>query len=302
MVKNILVPLDGSKVAESALPYARLLAQKLGCDVELLQVIDPAADVGGSAGRTGENPEEQAGRSADRYLSEIAGSFAHSRARVQVRHGIASEVIIETAGRHPETLIVMASHGRSGIGRWLLGSVAEKVLRAGISPLLLVRASDAAPASPQAALHSIVVPLDGSKLAEAALDPALELVRSLQIELVLASAYEIPATAYYRGDDDVRAAAFIPTRDELVEAMSRETRTYLDAKVKEVSAQAPAVRGELLEGPAAERIIDLARRTKGSLIAMCTHGRSGLRRWVLGSVTEKVARHAESPVLIVRAR
>jgi nucleotide-binding universal stress UspA family protein len=147
-----------------------------------------------------------------------------------------------------------------------------------------------------------VVPLDGSKLGELALAPALKLARSMKIEMVLARAYELPATAYYRADDyPPSAQAFIPSYAELAEEMSRESREYIDAKVKELRSQGlEQVRSQVLEGNAAEEIVKLAQSTKGSLIAMCTHGRSGPKRWVLGSVTEKVVHYSPSPVLVVR--
>ena len=287
MFEKILVPLDGSSVAESALPYARFLAERLDCQAELLRVIEP---------------EEEA-RLADGYLAEIAKSFPHDRVPYRSRPGIAAEVILETAAQDPNTLIVLASHGRSGIGRWLLGSVAEKVLRATSNPLLLIRATETSRADVKPVVDSIFVPLDGSKLAELALPPAVDLARALQAELVLLSAYQLPSTAYYRTDGETGSASnFIPRYDDLAEVMSRESRRYLEAKVKELSAKAERVRSEMIEGPAADRIIELAGATKGSLIAMCTHGRSGLRRWLLGSVTEKVARHSDAPVLIVGSR
>jgi nucleotide-binding universal stress UspA family protein len=300
----MLVPLDGSKTAESALPYARALAERLDADVELLVVVDLGGISGSvSADEVAKLNDVQASRKPDEYLTKVAKTFPQARARFRVERGTAASIIIDEAAVDKDTLIIMASHGRSGIHRWLLGSVAEKVLRGTSNPLLLIRASEKAPAEGQATLRSIVVPLDGSKLGELALAPALELARFLGTEVVLVRAYEFPATAYYRADDfPSGAAAFIPSYAELVEEMSREAREYLDVKVKEISAREPVrVRAEIIEGPAAERIIDLARNAAGSLIAMSTHGRSGLKRWILGSVTEKVARHAESPVLIIRA-
>jgi nucleotide-binding universal stress UspA family protein len=198
----------------------------------------------------------------------------------------------------------MASHGRSGIHRWLLGSVAEKVLRGTNRPLLLIRASEEAPAAGEVSFDAIIVPLDGSTLGETALEPAIELARSMQMEIVLVRVYELPATAYYRGEDFPSAAqAFVPSYAELVAAMSREAREYIESKVNELRGRGlEKVRGQVMEGKAAEEIIKLARSTKGSMIAMCTHGRSGLKRWVLGSVTEKVVHHAGSPVLVVRAQ
>ncbi len=303
MYDKILVPLDGSKTAEIALPFARLLAEKLDAEVELLEVIDLAGMARAVPDQFARDIRERAERSTQ-YLNEVAKSFPRNRTRSRVERGTPAEVIIDAAAGNKDTLVIMASHGRSGIQRWLLGSVAEKVLRGTSNPLLLIRAAENAPADGQAGLKSIVVPLDGSKVGELALLPALELARSLKIDMVLAGAYELPAGAYYRGDDyPASAAAFIPSYTELVEAMSQETRQYIDSKVKELSAQAPPqVRGEILEGPPAERIIDLAQSTKDSLIVMCTHGRSGIGRWMLGSIAEKVARHAENPVLIIRGR
>ena len=304
MFRRMLVPLDGSKTAESALPYARVLAERLDAVVELLVVVDlDGISASASADEVAELNNVPASRKPDEYLTQVAKTFLKGRARFRVERGTAASIIIDAAAADKETLIIMASHGRSGIHRWLLGSVAEKVLRGTSNPLLLIRASEKAPAEGQATLRSIVVPLDGSKLGELALAPALELARSLETEVVLVRAYEFPATAYYRADDfPSGAAAFIPSYAELVEEMSREAREYLDVKVKEISAREPVrVRAEIIEGPAAERIIDLARNAAGSLIAMSTHGRSGLKRWILGSVTEKVARHAESPILIIRA-
>jgi nucleotide-binding universal stress UspA family protein len=285
------------------LPYARALTERLDADVELLAVIDQAEiPVNVSAEQAALSNNVLGTRKLDQYLTQIAKSFPRIRTHCRVEQGTAAAVIIDTAAANKETLIIMATHGRSGLYRWLLGSVAEKVLRGTSNSLLLIRASEQAPTDGQATFGSIVVPLDGSKLGELALAPALELARSMKIEMVLARAYELPATAYYRADDyPPSAQAFIPSYAELAEEMSRESREYIDAKVKELRSQGlEQVRSQVLEGNAAEEIIKLARSAKGSLIAMCTHGRSGPKRWVLGSVTEKVVHYSPSPVLVVR--
>ena len=304
MFERILVPLDGSKTAESALPYARTLAERLDADVELLEVIDVGEISGNVSTATAAllNDVPRSGR-PDQYLTQIAKSFPSIRTRWRVEQGSAAAIIIDTAAADKETLIIMGSHGRSGIHRWLLGSVAEKVLRGTSNPLLLVRASEQAPTDGQATFGSIVVPLDGSKQGELALAPALALARSMKIEMVLVRTYELPATAYYRADDyPASAAAFIPSYAELVEEMSREAREYIDAKVKELRSHGlEQVRSQVLEGNAAEQIIKLSQNTTGSLIAMCTHGQSGLKRWVLGSITEKVVQHSQNPVLLIRS-
>jgi nucleotide-binding universal stress UspA family protein len=293
MISKILVPLDGSQLAEQILPYAHRLGEVFKAPVELLSVADSQARA----------PFKPSGGDED-YLKTVAGQFpATVKVNATVELGNPAEVIVKRAKLDPGCLIAMVTHGFSGIKRWLLGSVATKVIHAAENPLLLVRAGGRAEAKSTVRFDFIIVPLDGSKLAESVLPAVLDFARSMESEVVLAGAYQLPATAYYRADDASGAEAFIPSYEELVAAMSRETREYLDAKVNELRGQGlPRVRAEILEGPAAEQIIDLARNTAGSLIAMCTHGRSGLRRWLLGSVTEKVVRHAQSPILILRAR
>lgn len=289
MIKKILVALDGSKLAEQVLPYARLLGEAYQCPIELLSIDE--AEITATFGPSG-------GRGGD-YLKSIAGQFpATLKIDAVVERGRPGDVIVQRAKLEPGCLIAMATHGLSGLKRWLLGSVAAKVIQAAENPLLLVRARGEAEATLKS--FGIIVPLDGSELAEAVLPIAVDLAKRIKTEIVLVRAYELPVTAYYRTDDYEEAQAFIPTRQELVVEMSREAREYLDAKIKEIrDGGFERIRSEIVEGPAAERIIDLA-RTNGGLIAISTHGRSGVKRWVLGSVTEKVVRHSGDPVLVMR--
>jgi len=294
MYSKILVPLDGSKVAEQILPYARFLAEAYRVPVELLSVddFDSGAPFSSSAG-------------AMSYLKGVAAECFPKSVRVDtaVERGKPAEAIVERAQREPGCLIAMTTHGLSGIKRWLLGSVAGKVVQGGESPVLLARASEAPQAKDQASINSIIVPLDGSELAETVLPTALDLAKTMNTEVVLVRSFEVPPTAYYRTDDvSPVAQPFIPSYDDLVADMQREAGDYLDAKATALRSQGLAhVRSQVRIGPAAEEIIKLACDTRGSLIAMCTHGRSGLKRWVLGSVTETVLRQTAEPVLVVRA-
>ncbi|MGH7793322.1 MAG: universal stress protein [Candidatus Binatia bacterium] len=293
MIKKILVPLDGSKLAEQILPYARLLGEAYQSPVELLSVDDAESRAPfGASGGDGD------------YLKVIAGQFpAIVKVDSVIELGRPADVIVKRAKLEPDCLIAMVTHGFSGVKRWLMGSVAAKVVQAAENPLLLVRATGEAETKSKVNFDSIIVPLDGSELAESVLPIVLDLAKTIKTEVVLVRTYELPATAYYRADDYTGAEAFIPSYQELVAAMSLEAREYLDAKVKEIRAQGvERVRSEILEGAAAAQIIDLARNTSGGLIAMCTHGRSGVKRWMLGSVTEKVVHHGASPMLIMRAR
>jgi nucleotide-binding universal stress UspA family protein len=240
---------------------------------------------------------EAAMQEGKRYLDSIAGSFGDAEVSCAVEHGVADKIIIENAGGDKDTLIAMATRGRSGIHRWLMGSIAEKVLRGTTNSLLLVRGEEAGKTDGAASLKSAVVPLDGSRLAETVLPHVIELAKKLGLEIVLARAYQPPLSAYAGAD-----APYIPNRDALLTLVKEEAGAYLDAKVNELKANGiEKVSSISMFGSGADEIIDLGRNTPDNLIAMCTHGRSGVNRWVLGSVTEKVVRHSGDPVLVIRA-
>jgi len=301
MYTRMLIPLDGSKLAENVLPYARALARALDLRIELLSVVDTmdfAKTTHAGHVRDFDPIIEAAVREGEQYLENVARSFTGMTVdNCVVEQGQADQIIVEKAARDKETLIGMATRGRSGIHRWLMGSVAEKVLRGATNPLLLVRGDEEGKSEGVATLKSIIVPLDGSKRAEAVLPPAMDLAKKLSLEIVLTRAYQLPLSAYPGAD-----AAYIPNQDAFLTAVRGEANAYLEAKVNEVRGNGiEKVSSILLVGSGADEIIDLARTTPDNLIAMCTHGRSGVKRWALGSVTEKVVRHSGDPVLVVRA-
>jgi nucleotide-binding universal stress UspA family protein len=291
--------LDGSKTAEKVLPFARVLAQTLKLPIELLGVVDIATMVTHMAAdraRYLDTLITQGEHSSRVYLEEIAQRFPSLSVTCMVERGRPAEVIIERAAAEKGTLITMATHGRSGISRWLLGSVAEKVLRGTTNPLFLVRGNEDAVANGGAAMKSIIVPLDGSELAESVLPTVVAAAKVLDLEVVLCRVCELPASAYYGAED------YLPNYDALKAQVKDEARGYLEGRARELKKQGLSkVSSVVLEGAGAEEIIRYARSHRDSLVAMCTHGRSGVKRWVLGSVTEKVVRHSGNPVLIVRA-
>jgi nucleotide-binding universal stress UspA family protein len=297
--RKILIPLDGSKTAEKALPYAHALATKLKLPVELLAVVDVAELAphlsAASARHMDAIIESEIGSSKD-YLAGVAKSFKETNAACAVEKGRADEVIVAQAAAEKGTLITMATHGRSGLNRWLLGSVAEKILRSTANPLLVVRAGDEAEPVGDIGIKSVIVPLDGSALAEGVLPTVIELAKALSLEVMLLRGYELPAAAYY-GED------YLPDYESLKARIGQETKSYLEGKVAAFKAEGlERVFATVAEGPAADEIIKCARRRADALVAMCTHGRSGIRRWVLGSVTEKVVRHSGGPVMVISAK
>jgi nucleotide-binding universal stress UspA family protein len=287
MIYNkILVPLDGSKLAEGVLPHVRLLANALKLPVDLMHVNDPETVV--------PFPHPMQG---DDYLKEVAASLPTSLTlNCRVENGRAAEVIVDRASGDAGTLITMAPRGRSGTQRWLLGSVAQKVLQASINPLLLVRPSEATLSPGEVRLSTLILPLDGSHLAEKIFPHVIYLANRLKLEVVLIRTYALPTTAYF-----MATGVSPPAIGELGAKIKEEATDYLQAKVEELQAEGiEKVSYVRVEGRGPEEIIDLARKTADNMVAMSTHGRSGIGRWVLGSVTDRVVCYSGDPVLVIR--
>lgn len=301
MHKKILVPLDGSKTAENVLPYARCFARSLQIPVELMAVVDApelSRNVSAAEGLFLDVLIENETRRYDAYLKDLAKNFPAGGTQYTVTRGNAAEAIIQAAAADKGTLIAMATHGRSGLNRWLVGSVAEKVLRGASNPLLLVRATEQTPSWDTAALKSVVVPLDGSELAESVLPWVEEFAKQLDLDVILLRMYGVPYGAYTAGEgfyNVSRLQAFLSTlKDEALE--------YLESKATELKKKGIVkVSSVAKEGFGADEIIAFTRPLPDTLIAMCSHGHSGVKRWMLGSVTETVVRHSGNPVLVVRA-
>jgi nucleotide-binding universal stress UspA family protein len=300
MYSAILVPLDGSKTAEKVLPYARYLAGKFKVSVELLAVVDVveiASHMTSEKVRFLDTIIEDAVQHSTTYLRGVGTTITGTDVRCSVEKGRAEETIIEKAANDKAMLITMATHGRSGLNRFLLGSVAEKVLRGTVNPILLIRAAGEAKSEGEAMLKSIIVPLDGSELAEAVLPAVADLAKELDIEIELFRSYHVPYNVY-SGDEGFYAVNY----EELLAGVRDEAVEYLETKAADLKRLGVAkVQCVTKEGLAADEIISLGRETPDNLIAMSSHGRSGVRRWMLGSVTEMVVRHSGDPVLVIRA-
>jgi len=284
MFDHVLIPLDGSALAEQVLPYGQQVAEACGASIELIGAVE-----------RGDLPEEAVGEVEHEqraYLKRIAESLPAKFSPTWVcRRGRPAEVIVDHAGENPTTLIAMATHGYSGIQRWALGSVAHKVVQAAAAPVLLLPTRATSPSGGPVEFERIIVPLDGSSLAEQILDHAVELYRCLDMELILVRAYNpsFPGST-------IRMKEVSAIVREAAENYLKDMQQRLQAKgLKKVSYKA-------LHGVPAEQITDFALETPNSLTAMCTHGRHGIGRWLLGSVTESVIHSSEEPVLVIRAR
>jgi nucleotide-binding universal stress UspA family protein len=286
MIYNrILVPLDGSKLAEGVLPYVRLLGSALKLPVDLIHVNDLET--------VAPFPHPMHGRD---YLKEVAASFITSLAvDYRVEHGRAADVIVDRASGDAGTLIMMATHGRSGPQRWLLGGVAQKVLQVSTNPLFLIRPKEETLAR-DVGLNTLILPLDGSHLAEKIFPHVIYLANRLSLEVVLIRTYTLPTSGYF-----LATGVSPPAIGELGEKIKGDATDYLQAKVEELQAEGVEKASFVaIEGKGPEEIIDLARKTADNMVAMSTHGRSGIGRWVLGSVTDRVVCYSGDPVLVIR--
>ena len=310
MYSKVIVPLDGSGLAEQALTYAQLIAGSMSIPIELIE----AFDILPPAVRDKYTPYivrmmlDDAQERSESYLAPIRGRLdaAGYTVSTSTLRGMPADAIVALAGADSEALVVMSTHGRGGISRWVLGSVADKVLHSISNPVLVVRATQGSVTSGEISLKTVLVPLDGSKRAEMSLPHAVGIASALEARISLLRV--TPPADYYHQDLASVEPRLIASgesgwmsADDLIAADAGEVGTYLsDLKGRlsgdfgaEVTAEHQQRRN------AAQVIIDTA-TAQSSLVVMTTHGRSGLGRMVLGSVTDRVVRHSNSPVLVIR--
>jgi len=287
MYKRILVPLDGSALSERVLPIAKLLAGSLGSSVELLFVVSKSAE------GIPKEIKSQAREDGDDYLKKIVKRLTEdsgtTKISYSVKTGHPASKIIESAESKKKTLILMSSHGYSGVQRLLLGSVASKVVQATSTPTLLIPANAKNPEGNLVEFKRMIVPLDGSKLAESVLSHAIGLCKSLDMEVILVRSYNpnFPGSSVRMHD--------------VSKIVHDSAENYIRAKAEELQKKGlKKVSYQVLHGRAGEQITDFAIETPDSLTAMCTHGRHGIGRWMLGSVTNDVIHCSEEPVLVIR--
>ena len=211
MYQKILVPLDGSKLAEQVLPYVSLLAGAQQAPIQLLQVFDrvPVELTGPSVGQYTDRLATAFRNEATTYLGQIATSLRSTGVEISVaaHEGDTASLIVREAAQQPETLLAMTTHGRSGVGRWILGSMTDKVLHSTTNLMLIVRAKSEEDFSIDVKLGTIIVPLDGSPLAEQSLPYVAALAQPLGAKVSLVrvtpsieqflSAVSSPATSMF---------------------------------------------------------------------------------------------------------
>jgi nucleotide-binding universal stress UspA family protein len=311
MFTRIVLPLDGSQVADHALGYATALADRFHASLTLVTVIAlPHPRAFG-----GEIPSESStavrsahatalARGEQEATDHLESIAAPLRARgiaceVALHHGNPAAEIIACAGDTPGTLIVMSTHGRTGVERWRLGSVAQHVLRHAAVPTVIVRARGDDPPAARPTVAEITVTLDGSLLAEGALPAATALADAFGVPLVLLTV--LPDIVYLASHDDTEYTASTFQEER---AAAEEVGQYLARVVARTTTATRSVTSVAWRGAANRREEDISgylAERPGGIVVMASHGRGGVLRWVLGSTTEGMIGQSPQPVLIIRA-
>jgi nucleotide-binding universal stress UspA family protein len=307
MLRSILVPLDGSTFGEHALPLAAALARKAGAVLHLVHVHQVAVPVAVEGFAVMDVDDLHVRQDEMSYLTDVARRVAE-KAPITLKTTLMEgdgDVVIglkDFAKRESIDLVVMCTHARGAFGRFWLGSVADDLAHEMDRPLLLVRPHEGKPdLHRDYDLKSILVPLDGTMLAEQALEPAAELGKLFDAELDLVRVNLPPIMPTYLPE----GLAVAPLPEPILELQEREeeeAKRYLSGVAEKVAAGGTKVCTHVIrqESPAAG-ILTEARADQADLIAMETHGRRGLARLFVGSVADAVVRGGTAPVLLHRA-
>lgn len=277
MLDRILIPLDGSALAESVLVHVRPLLARKDAELLLFQVVTLPPSNEADAGE----PLDHLWARATEYLQNVAGRLASEGLRVRTRvvEGFPAREILDAAKDHAD-LIAMATHGRTGIARWIFGSVTEKVLRGSPVPVLAIPSflgigGEAMPRGPQEVpFRKILVPI-------AAEQPTLEVLPALtEFARLFGSEVRLLHVC-----DGAECSVATP-----------ELRSAFEHLRNEGVHAEPLMK----QGDPATRILETCREENADLVAMTTHGRTGVSRLLMGSVAEKVLWSANVPILVVR--
>jgi nucleotide-binding universal stress UspA family protein len=305
--RKLLVPLDGTPGSEHALPWALAIAERAGATLTLAHVHHPAPPVYTGMEVTGDLAVDQTLRQSGLdYLVRLAGQLrAVSTVQVswQQPEGSPADELCRYAADNGIDLVVMTTHARGPVARFLLGSVADEFVRKAERPTLLIRpASEQAPdLSSRPSVAGVWVPLDGSELAEQVLEPATALARLMGAGLKLIAVAEVPEG---KGHAQAELVDYTPAVPGHVapEAGSRNALRYLRGVAERLRGSVSDLSERVVvDHPIAQAILNEVRSQPHALIALATHGR-GLTRLVLGSVATEVIRHASCPVLVYRPR
>jgi nucleotide-binding universal stress UspA family protein len=303
MLDQLLVTLDGSDFGEHALPFAKSIAEKTGASVNLTHVscCDPPTDLLQNTpfqyeGVSMEAYEEKHAEERRRYLGEKAAVLQEqlpgSKVDSTLLEGYVTEALERQATAIDAKMVIMTTHGRTGVSRAWLGSVADSLVRHSSFPLLVIRPLKDGETFPEARFKHFLVPLDGSPIGEKILEPTVELGKAMGARFTLlhvvaphvtVGARVSPLPAGHLREKLGKAEEYLGGVTERLKGQGIEAEPLIDSHF------APA-----------RAILKTAEARKTDLIAIATHGYTGVKRALLGSVTDKVLRAAQWPLLLER--
>jgi len=292
MFKKILIPLDGSKLSEVVIPYAEALAKLFDSEVTLLFVCEtPGCQ---------QHYEHQVyiEKTAGQMTKNIGDEGAKTPVKPVLLVGNPALEIVNYATENDIRLVVMSTHGRSGIMSWAMGSTADRVIDRIDTPALLIRANTPSPEADREELfRRILLPLDGSEAGEAALPHIKELTGKVASEVIL---FQVATEGKHV--HTVGGLNYVRFERHILDSIKAKGAEYLNRVASRLEGTQAKVRCELKTGDTAKEIIDFADEIDASLVAMSTHGHSGIERWAFGSIAHRVLHHGHTHLLLVRSQ
>lgn len=302
---RVVVPTDRSTVSQEALPYAQAILSAPGTSgaLTLLSVVPERPTAFPSHAFMGRNPEDldrTIRKAVQHELTDLAETMTVHLPGISVttaiERGDPADAIIQYTADHDQDLIVMTTHGRGTMGRFAYGSVADRVARTAPVPVLLVRSTGSNPHPAFIGFGRIVVLLDTSPLSGQSLPVVQRLATLLEIPVALVTVIDV--TTVYEPMLGYVSFGGQPIYDGVLEAAREEVTTTQSAAADALGAAGLDVQPVIAEGPVLPTVLQALR--PDDLIVMTSHGRGGLKRWVLGSTAEKLLRSTTNPLLLVR--
>jgi nucleotide-binding universal stress UspA family protein len=286
MFEKILVPLDGSELAEKAIPYAKAIASAKGSEIVLFAV---------SLFTSGDKQD----RLLKSYLELQAKNLGSSGLKVTfaVAYGNVADEISNFTEKNKIDLKVISTHGYSGLKQWFMGSVAMKVLNIAHTPLLLVKSRTADKAAVK--FNKILFPVDGSAFSVVPIPYIAELVKGTGAQVIVVQVVEPPVVPSYSQDRPINPT-WQQYRDVLWEEGEKQAKGNLELLEKDLKQHGLNVVTKLIRGEVVPNIMKVAADEKVDLIVMSTHGRTGAARWAYGNVARRLVEESPQPVLAIR--
>lgn len=293
MFKNILVPLDGSRLSEAALQPAAVLAARLGAQVVLLHVIEQDAPAEVHKEHHLTDPEE-----ARAYLEKVAKLAFPGDVKVETHvhtapvSDVADSIVEHATSEFEPDLIVTCTHGRGGMRDVLFGSIAQQVVAQGRTPLLLVK-----PEVTGFRLQTILAPLDPDSIHDDGLPLTEELAKTFEAELVLLSV--VPTFSTLTGEEAAASSLMPGTTQAMLDIREETARAHLKEHVESLEKQGIRASAEIARGDPGPTIAWTADHSNCDMIVLSTHGKAGMGAFWSRSVAPQVAQRAKTPLLLI---